>query len=171
MVRFQTTITPPPQKAKGMKALVKEYGYSALGIYLFLSALDLPICYWIVHSAGKEQIEIYENKVKQYFGFGKSDDELKRIQEIKRIEEENLQGVVSEPPKKDEMFPWFSWTELAIAYGIHKSVFIFVRVPLTAAITPSIVKLLRGWGFQIGNKITPTLGVAATKKHKWFWFF
>jgi len=41
--------------------------------------------------------------------------------------------------------------ELALAYAIHKS-FIFVRVPLTAAVTPKVVKTLRGWGWNIGRK-------------------
>lgn len=43
------------------------------------------------------------------------------------------------------------WTQLALAYAIHKS-FIFVRVPLTAAVTPKIVKVLRGWGWNIGKR-------------------
>lgn len=43
------------------------------------------------------------------------------------------------------------WTQLALAYAIHKS-FIFVRVPLTAAITPRVVKTLRGWGWNIGKR-------------------
>ena len=42
------------------------------------------------------------------------------------------------------------WTQLALAYAIHKS-FIFVRIPLTAAITPKVVKTLRGWGWNIGK--------------------
>ena len=42
------------------------------------------------------------------------------------------------------------WTQLALAYAIHKS-FIFIRVPLTAAITPKVVKVLRGWGWNIGK--------------------
>jgi N-terminal acetyltransferase 2 len=42
------------------------------------------------------------------------------------------------------------WTQLALAYAIHKT-FIFVRVPLTAAITPKVVKTLRGWGWNIGK--------------------
>lgn len=42
------------------------------------------------------------------------------------------------------------WTQLALAYAIHKS-FIFLRVPLTAAVTPKIVKTLRGWGWNIGR--------------------
>jgi hypothetical protein len=44
-------------------------------------------------------------------------------------------------------------TQLALAYAIHKS-FIFIRVPLTAALTPKVVKLLRGWGWDIGKRTT-----------------
>jgi hypothetical protein len=42
-------------------------------------------------------------------------------------------------------------TQLALAYAIHKSC-IFVRVPLTAAVTPKVVKVLRSWGWQIGKR-------------------
>lgn len=42
-------------------------------------------------------------------------------------------------------------TQLALAYAIHKS-FIFLRVPLTAAVTPKVVKKLRSWGWNIGKK-------------------
>lgn len=48
------------------------------------------------------------------------------------------------------------WTELALAYAIHKS-FIFIRVPLTAAVTPKVVKVLRGWGWDIGKKGKPKI--------------
>jgi hypothetical protein len=40
---------------------------------------------------------------------------------------------------------------LALAYAIHKS-FIFIRVPLAAAITPKVVKTLRSWGWDIGKR-------------------
>jgi hypothetical protein len=43
------------------------------------------------------------------------------------------------------------WTQLVLAYAIHKS-FIFIRVPVTAAITPKVVKTLRGWGWNIGKR-------------------
>lgn len=42
-------------------------------------------------------------------------------------------------------------TQLALAYAIHKS-FIFIRIPLTAAVTPKVVKVLRSWGWQIGKR-------------------
>lgn len=180
-VRFQSTTPPKSAKPTGIKALVKEYGYSALGVYLFLSMLDLPVCYLVVHSLGKEQIEVYENQVKQYFGYGKSDAELQHEQAVERAE--------STEPAAEGMFAWFSWTEFALAYGLHKSVFIFVRVPLTAALTPLIVKMLRGWGFKIGSDRLATtaaiasdtiasaaatsakFGTRATRGKKWFWFF
>lgn len=44
-------------------------------------------------------------------------------------------------------------TQLALAYAIHKS-FIFIRIPLTAAIIPKVVKVLRGWGWDIGKRTT-----------------
>lgn len=166
--------TPPPQpQPTGLKKLVKDYGYAALGVYLALSAIDLPLCYLLVHLMGKEQIEEYENKVKQYFGYGKSDSDLHRQQQIDKIEE-----LAVETEQKGAMFPWFSWTEFAIAYGLHKSVLIFVRVPLTALFTPSIVRVLQRWGFKIGSSATaaaaagPNFGTPATKRNRWFsWFF
>lgn len=44
-------------------------------------------------------------------------------------------------------------TQLALAYAIHKS-FIFIRVPLTISVTPRVVKVLRGWGWDIGKRTT-----------------
>lgn len=187
-MRFNST--KPPKKSTGLKALMKEYGYSAFAVYMGLTAIDLPLCYLLVHSMGREEIEHYENEVKQWFGFGVSAEELDKKQQIKRIEEEietehepevandSVWGLISQH---------FSWTEFALAYGIHKSL-IFIRVPLCAAITPGIVKLLRRWGFKIGtDKLAKTAsiakdhikdaanpvagGVRANKKSKWFsWF-
>lgn len=48
-------------------------------------------------------------------------------------------------------------TQLALAYAIHKT-FVFVRIPLTIAVTPRIVKKLRSWGWNIGKKINVRRG-------------
>ena len=186
--------TTPPKKA-GLKELMKEYGYSALGIYLALTALDLPLCYLLVHSMGKDDIEYYENLAKQQFGYGMSNEELTKKQEILRIQEMENDKNVPHSNEQEEMgffsyvISQFSWTEFAIAYGIHKSL-IFIRVPICAAITPGVVKFLRRWGFKIGtDKLGKTASVAkdAIKdvtaksknfgtrpdgKKRWFsWFF
>lgn len=168
LLRFQSTKTAKPKESSGIQKLIKSYGYSALGVYLGLSMVDLPLCYLLVHLMGKEEIQKYENSVKQYFGYGKSDEQLEKEQRIDRIQEENEQ----EP--EGAWFPWFSWTEFAIAYGLHKSALIFVRVPLTAALTPTIVKQLQRWGFKIGPgaNAMPRFGTRVTNKKKWFsWFF
>lgn len=203
--RFQSQIPKPSnqsstqqtKKATGIKALMKEYGFSALGVYLALSAVDLPLFYLLVHSMGKEQIEYYENKVKQQFGFGMSDDELIHKQEIDKIhaqhENEELAGSTESTDDQSQstilyILSQFSWTEFAIAYTIHKS-FIFLRVPLTAAVTPPVVKVLRGWGFRLGTDKLATsanlaknnikdftasnsnFGTKPNGKKKWFNFF
>ncbi|KAI5953848.1 NAT2 [Candida margitis] len=197
------THTPPPPKGKkpqGIRALMKEYGYPALAVYLALSMIDLPICYVLVHSMGQDKIQYYENKVKQTFGYGVSDDELKHQQDVQKIEAridqddnaiEQEQKATQDQSTLHYIMSQFSWTEFAIAYGLHKSL-IFIRLPITAAITPGVVKLLRGWGFRIGtDKLSTTANLAkdlaksgykditassakfGTKpgKRKWWWFF
>ncbi|CAI5756823.1 unnamed protein product [Candida verbasci] len=195
--KSNSTTTNSPKNSKGIKALMKEYGYPALGVYLGLSFIDLPICYIIVHSAGQEKIEYYENQVKQFFGYGLSNEELKHKQEINKIENEiNQQNQPQPKTTKDSSYlhillNQFSWTEFAIAYGLHKSL-IFIRLPITAAITPTIVKVLRSWGFKIGHdkfsttaskaKVLAQNGIkditASSNKFgtrpggkKWWWFF
>lgn len=46
-----------------MKTLSREYGWSALWIYLFLSALDFPFCFAAVRLLGADTIGHYEHLV------------------------------------------------------------------------------------------------------------
>ena len=62
-----------------------------------------------------------------------------------RLEETSFQRLTTRFP------PVGLATQLALAYAIHKS-FIVFRVPLTAAVTPKVVKVLRSWGWKIGKK-------------------
>lgn len=129
------------KKRAGLKELMKKYGYAALGVYLFLSMLDLPLCYLFVASVGDEKIKEYQEKVKQFFGIGQSKD---RENGSFKKEEEN--------DKKGSKYSAF-WTTFFIAYGLHKSL-VFIRLPLTATLTPSIVKQLQKFGFNIGRTST-----------------
>ncbi|KAK5127570.1 hypothetical protein LTR85_006910 [Meristemomyces frigidus] len=52
------------------------------------------------------------------------------------------------------------WTQLLLAYGVHKSL-IFFRVPLTAAVTPKVVKFLRARGWNIGKKASSVANTPA----------
>lgn len=161
-IRFQSRQV---QKPKNMKELMSMYGYSALGVYLGLSLIDLPLCFLMVHSLGEETISVYLNRVKLVFGFGKSEEEvITDVRErIARKEEEDKTQV------KQSWWQEFKQStllaEFLIAYGIHKSL-IFIRLPITAAITPPTVKLLQKWGFNIGPQMFKTMSKSSNIRYK-----
>lgn len=49
--------------AERLRKLTKEYGWAALGVYLGLSALDLPVCFVIVQLLGVDRVGHYERIV------------------------------------------------------------------------------------------------------------
>lgn len=137
----------PPKPATGIKKLIQQYGYSALGVYLSISIIDIPLCWLLVHSAGEDQIRTFQDSVKDFFGYKKEQKEIE-------IGDDNSVGEV----EKSSTF----WTEFAVAYAFHKSL-IFIRLPIAAAITPAVVKQLTKWGIKIGKR-APTIAKEAIKK-------
>lgn len=154
-------------KPKSMKQLMQMYGYSALGVYLGLSLIDLPLCFLMVHSLGEETISVYLNKAKQVFGYGKSEQEV--IQEVReklaRKQEQRDNASQEHVSMWQEFKQSTLLAEFLIAYGIHKSL-IFIRLPITAAITPPTVKLLQRWGFNIGPRMSKTMAQDAKIRYK-----
>ncbi|ANB11567.1 Nat2p [Sugiyamaella lignohabitans] len=156
-----------PKKRPSLKELTKKYGWAAVGVYFGLSAIDFPLCFLFVHSMGKEKVQELEKSVKGFFGFSTKPDDLSIVPD------ENAEDLGTESTEEENNWSLLI-TELTIAYAIHKSVFIFVRVPTTAAITPWVVKKLRSWGFNIGGKAAETtarFGTAPSNRQKWTsWF-
>ncbi|EKD16979.1 peptide alpha-N-acetyltransferase [Drepanopeziza brunnea f. sp. 'multigermtubi' MB_m1] len=151
-----------------MKKLGREYGWSAVGVYFLLSALDFPFCYLLVRNLGTDRIGRWEeivlsnikklipDSIQQFWhewraSMKKAEQEISGGELISEGVEMAGWGVeeATEKNKKDASLA----TQLALAYAIHKS-FIFIRVPITAAITPKVVKMLRGWGWDIGKRTT-----------------
>ncbi|KAE8376489.1 hypothetical protein BDV26DRAFT_294044 [Aspergillus bertholletiae] len=136
-----------------LKALSREYGWSALGVYLLLSAMDFPFCFAAVRFLGAEKVGYYEHVVVEAFK-GAVGTVLPSVQEVQFREETNSssdssKGDVEGSAVEKKLDEGASlWTQVALAYAIHKSL-IFIRVPLTAAITPKVVKVLRQWGWDI----------------------
>ncbi|KAJ5176426.1 uncharacterized protein N7482_002303 [Penicillium canariense] len=131
-----------------LRTLSREYGWAALGVYLGLSALDFPFCFVAVRLLGVERIGHWEHVVVQYVK-----DTFHTIWPQKEDspgegDEEDGALVRAEEANQEEAS---LWTQLVLAYAIHKS-FIFIRVPLTAAVTPKVVKMLRRWGWDIGKR-------------------
>ncbi|RDA93598.1 hypothetical protein CP533_6136 [Ophiocordyceps camponoti-saundersi (nom. inval.)] len=169
-----------------LKKLSKEYGWSAVGVYLALSVLDFPFCFLLVKIVGTEKIGRLEHYVvstlatiipesilqwwRDYRSQKAQTDEQGEaavvvdwgVAEAQRSNEEEASKVPSQKlgfPKQEETLTKGKTTDggsglatqLALAYAIHKS-FIFIRVPLTAAVTPKVVKVLRSWGWDIGKR-------------------
>lgn len=146
-----------------MKKLSKEYGKAAVGVYFALSILDFPFFFLLVKAVGAERIGKIEHWVvthvipesvrqtwNEWVAYFKQ-------AEIKETGEDHVSDAVEkagwgvEEAQERHNEEASLGTQLALAYAIHKS-FIFVRVPLTAAVTPKVVQVLRSWGWQIGKK-------------------
>lgn len=60
--------SPPSQSLSArLKSLSKEYGWTAVGVYLGLSALDFPFCFLAVRMLGTDRIGFAEDKVVGWF--------------------------------------------------------------------------------------------------------
>ncbi|KAK4122501.1 hypothetical protein N657DRAFT_635239 [Parathielavia appendiculata] len=147
-----------------LRKLSREYGWTAAGVYLALSVLDFPFCFLLVRTVGTEKIAHLEHIVVSnvqkvipeqiqtwWREYRQAAKEAKRQRTGETEELEVIGHGVAEAEHRSKQDGASLATQLALAYAIHKS-FIFVRVPLTAAITPKIVRVLRSWGWQIGKK-------------------
>ncbi|KAB8611444.1 hypothetical protein FH972_025949 [Carpinus fangiana] len=176
------TPTPSLSLSQRLKKLSREYGWSAFGVYMALSALDFPFCFLAVRVLGTERIGRWEHfvvegaknsiyyplkralgwedgnaaeaaghAVEQGWEAAKSGEAVGVREPAQEEAKTNLGWGVEEAQEAAYKVDATLWTQLVLAYAIHKS-FIFIRVPLTAAVTPKVVKTLRGWGWDIGKR-------------------
>ncbi|KXN90219.1 hypothetical protein AN958_04709 [Leucoagaricus sp. SymC.cos] len=145
------TNSPPssnalPQNAplsQRLKHLIKSYGWYALGVYLILSALDFGVAFLGINLLGAEYVSgvaaqaksmVYDMLHSRPAEPGK--DEIERATHGDQVGSEGL------------------WAMLVLAYTVHKTLFLPVRVGLTAAFTPRLVGWLRqrGWAGGAGTR-------------------
>jgi hypothetical protein len=161
----------PPAKlslSQRLKKLSKEYGWYAVGVYFALSVLDFPFCFLAVQLIGPERIGHYEhlilNKFWEIMPFERpwqKEDEKIVLGLPDSAEREGGQVVAGGEKVKGngEGASEYTeyrlnssdqdsgiWTQLALAYAVHKSL-LPLRIPVTAAILPRVVKTLRQWGW------------------------
>lgn len=58
---------PSLSLSQRMRKLSREYGWSALGVYLLLTALDFPFCFLAVRWLGTERIGRFEHIIVNWF--------------------------------------------------------------------------------------------------------
>jgi len=145
---------PSLSLSQRLKALSKEYGWTALAVYLGLSALDFPFCFLAVQILGPERVGRAEHAVVSGFwsviaipfpSLGNQE------QTDASARESDIVALAENEEKSGSNGTASIWTQLALAYAVHKSL-IFFRVPLTAAVLPKVVKTLRSWGYNVGKK-------------------
>jgi N-terminal acetyltransferase 2 len=54
---------PAPSLSARLRKLTREYGWTALGLYLALSALDFPFCFLAVRALGTDRIGRWEHAI------------------------------------------------------------------------------------------------------------
>ncbi|KAJ7124879.1 hypothetical protein C8R44DRAFT_619013 [Mycena epipterygia] len=147
--RLTASSPPPPEsfslppdatRYERLKHIFKSYGWYALGVYLVLSVLDFGVAFGLINLIGAEYVERVSTSAKDF-----------------------VMGMVrSKPPEPglDELDPAPAhagyeglYAMLLLAYTVHKTVFLPVRVGLTAGLTPSLVGWLRrrGWAGGAGT--------------------
>ncbi|KAI3392374.1 hypothetical protein diail_5762 [Diaporthe ilicicola] len=156
----------PQSLSARLRKLSREYGWAALGVYLGLSVLDFPFCFLLVRMVGTDRIaeaerwvmsglrRIVPESVKERWNEYRAafkEAEKKELGDNHVSEDVEKVGWGVEKAQERHKEEASLATQLALAYAIHKT-FIFIRVPLTAAVTPKVVKVLRGWGYQIGKR-------------------
>jgi hypothetical protein len=125
-----------------LKILFKKYRWPALTVYLGLGVLDFGIAFLAVQAFGTENIGRYEKiilkKVEDTIGWKTKGTPPQHLQEGKQTAS--------------------IWTELALAYTIHKTLFALIRVPVTVAITPPLVKWYAKKGYGAVLAQLPAVG-------------
>lgn len=134
---------PNATLSERLRHLIKTYGWYALGVYFLFSVADFGIAFVGVNLLGAEYVSSVAASVKLWVA----------------------SVLHSKPPEpgKDEIESMTNpvqtgneglYAMLVLAYTIHKTLFVPLRIGLTAAFTPRIVSWLtkRGWVGSAGAR-------------------
>lgn len=143
--------TPLPSNAslsQRLKHLIKSYGWYALGVYIVLSALDFGVAFAGVNLLGAEYVSQVATSVKE------------TVASVLHSHppEPGLDEIESTSGRPGQGGQEGLYAMLVLAYTIHKTLFLPVRVGLTAAFTPKLVGWLgqRGWAGGAGTRRAAT---------------
>lgn len=129
--------SPAPTTLTGrLKTLIKTHGWYALGVYTTFTVLDFSLTFAAIYLLGADHVNKFTQSVRlRIFGSsGAPADEQEKEAAPAGGGSEDLYAIA------------------ILAYGIHKTLLLPVRIGLTAAVTPRLVGFLtrRGWVGQGG---------------------
>ncbi|GAA6009223.1 hypothetical protein JCM10207_004314 [Rhodosporidiobolus poonsookiae] len=188
--------TPPPPEQDDTKApltqrikiLFRKHGWTALVVYLVLSALDFGLCFLLIYAVGADKVRAAEDWVLDNLGWRRKDgddDHPGRIRqavqgwknrhghgEAKTVGTDQkalvgggeahapVEAAVASVKQDDKGYSALATTAV-LAYAIHKTALLPFRVGVTVAITPKVVRTLQSWGWKVGMAGAATAPAAA----------
>ncbi|KAI8342221.1 hypothetical protein BD560DRAFT_412020 [Blakeslea trispora] len=137
-------------KTSKLKELTKKYGAVGVLVYLGVGCVDLGITFGVIQLAGLDKVKAIEKGVMDVVY---STGEKIGYKPKGREETEIVDQPTDTPPSIASVF--------LLAYGIHKTLLLPVRLTITAAITPAVVRKLHQLGW---TRYFPRLLGAVTPK-------
>jgi hypothetical protein len=136
-------LPPNPTLSQRLKQLIKSYGWYALGVYLLVSALDFGVAFVGINLLGAEYVSRVAASAKSMVTNLISKPAEPGLDEVEVTK--NLQSTEGHEGL---------YAMLVLAYTVHKTLFLPVRIGLTAAFTPRLVAWLsrKGWAGGAGTK-------------------
>ncbi|PCH43736.1 hypothetical protein WOLCODRAFT_144659 [Wolfiporia cocos MD-104 SS10] len=136
-------LPPDATLSQRLKHLIKSYGWYALGVYVLISTVDLTVAFAGINLIGAAHVARATAAAKEFV----TSLVHSRGPEPGREEMESMSAHASAGSAGHEGF----YAMLVLAYTVHKTLFLPVRVGLTAALTPRLVRWLRARGWAGGE--------------------
>jgi hypothetical protein len=130
---------PKPSK---FKELTRKYGAAGIVVYLAVSCVDLGVTLGVIQLVGLDKVKVLEKGVLDAVYSTGERFGMKRKEQV----ENKLVTVDSETIHSEDDTPSFA-SVFILAYGIHKTLLLPVRLGITAAITPAIVRKVHQMGW------------------------
>jgi N-terminal acetyltransferase 2 len=145
--RLSSTSSDPPNATEAipltqrLKTLMKAYGWYAVGVYAFVSIIDFTIVFAGINLVGADYVSSVVASAKAWlYGLIYS-----RPPEPGRDEIEEVSQTMTAGGHEG------LYAMLVLAYTLHKTLLLPLRIGLTAAFTPRIVNWLRARGWAGGE--------------------
>ncbi|KAI8973369.1 hypothetical protein BDF20DRAFT_823723 [Mycotypha africana] len=133
------------KKPSKMKTLTKKYGAVGIIVYVAIGCIDLGITLGVIQLVGLDKVKALERAVLDTLFRAK--DKFGSNTNATASNETALDSMVEKRKEKDDnSTPSFA-SIFILAYGIHKTLLLPVRLGITAAITPAVVRKIHqlGW--------------------------
>src|SRR6266702_1773781 len=131
----------PPTLSQRLTELIKSDGWYAVGVYACVSAADSVVAFIGVHLLGADYVSSVAASAKTWL----YSLVYSRPPEPGRDEIEEVSKIVA-TGGQEGLYAMF-----LLAFAVHKTLFLPVRIGVTAAFTPRFVKWLRSRGWAGGE--------------------